>query len=418
MKLNLDKIVSAVTGRNPLLTEEETLCLYPSINVMMTANGKYKPCCKWVDTLHNEGEELQAPRHTIEDAWKSSELVDLREQLKAGKKPDKCSVCWKEEESGIRSMRYDSFSYRPSKESVANPKAPIRLDIYPSNICNLKCRICSPEYSTRWIAEAKETQGIEEETHLNLNKDNLDILKDWLPNVVEIGLFGGEPLFMKETLMLMEYCVEYGFSKNITLLINTNGTIYSDNLMKVFMAFKRVLINFSIDDCGQRFEYQRSGAIWETTVQNIKSYVDNKANYGNHSIEYKMCCTVSALNVFYLPEYLSWVSATFPGMSVYLNFLHGPYSLAMRNLPTKVKQRIAEKLSSTESALKVEFEEGVTRTWDNVLNMLNAPAEQPSELFFNELERGDTYRKESFQNVFPEYWELLQPFNPNAEATD
>jgi MoaA/NifB/PqqE/SkfB family radical SAM enzyme len=410
MKKSLDKIVSLVKGRNPLLSEKETLCLYPSINVMMTANGKYKPCCKWVDTLHNDGEELQAPKHTIEDAWNSSELIDLRKQLQEGIKPDKCSVCWKEEESGIRSMRFDSFGYRPTKESVAKPEAPIRLDIYPSNICNLKCRICSPEYSTRWISEAKETQGIDEETHLNLNEDNLNILKSWLPNVVEIGLFGGEPLFMKETLMLMDYCVENGYSKNITLLINTNGTIYSDKLMKVFSAFKRALINFSIDDCGERFEYQRSGAGWASTERNIKSYVVNKENFGGHGIEYKMCCTVSAINVYYLPEYLSWVSKTFPGMSVYFNFLHGPYSLAMRNLPDEVKKKVAEKLTNSESSLEVIFEEGVTRTWENVLDMLNAPAEQSSNQFFKEIDRGDTYRKESFQAIFPEYWELLKPF--------
>jgi MoaA/NifB/PqqE/SkfB family radical SAM enzyme len=407
-----DKLISAVKGRNPKIREEEALCLYPFINVMMTANGSYKPCCKWVETLHDNGRELKSPSDTIEDAWNSSEMQELRRQLKSGQKPEKCKVCWEEEKNGIRSMRFDSFGYRPNKESIKEPKTPIRLDIYPSNICNLRCRICSPEYSTRWIQEAKETQGIEEETHLNLNDQNLELIKSWLHNVVEIGLFGGEPLFMKETLSLMEYCVEQGFAENITLLINTNGTIYSDKLMQTFAQFKRVLINFSIDDLGKRFEYQRSGANWTKTEENIKAYLDGRKKYSAKGIEYKMCCTVSALNVYYLPEYLSWMAENFPGMMVYLNFLHGPYSLAMKNLPKEVKQSVAERIRTYKIPSGMKFEDGLTRTIENVLNLLEAEAEQPADMFFNEVARGDAYRKESFREVFPEYWELLEKHAP------
>src|SRR5690606_25349305 len=122
----------------------------------------------------------------------ADEMQQLRKDLLNGKKPSKCEVCWSEEKSGIKSMRYDSFDYGLKESILKNPGVPKRLDIYPSNICNLRCRICSPEYSSKWIPEAKETLGIEEEVHLNLTPENLSLIESWLPGIVELGLFGGE----------------------------------------------------------------------------------------------------------------------------------------------------------------------------------------------------------------------------------
>src|SRR5690606_32300777 len=146
-----------------------------------------------------------------------------------------------------------------------------------------------------------------------------------------------------ECYTLMELCVAKGYSKNITLLINTNGTIYSEKLVEIFKSFKKVLLNFSIDDIEARFEYQRKGANWEASINNIKQYTLAGGYRMQDKIECKMCCTVSSLNIYYLPEYFKWMDNTFPGMAVYLNFLHGPYSLSAKNLPESVKQKVKDK---------------------------------------------------------------------------
>ncbi len=387
---------------------DNSICLYPFFNVMVTAGGNYKPCCKFFGHLSHEDKMLQSPKHTFNDAWNSSDMVKLRKELLAGKKPEGCRVCWEEESKGIKSMRYDSADYPVDAKQMEQLESPIRIDLYPSNVCNLKCRICSPHYSSKWIPEAKETLGVEEEIHLNLTEENFSQLKQWLPRMVEIGLFGGEPLYLKETIIMLEYCVENGYSRNITLLINTNGTIYSDKLMQLFKKFKKVILNFSIDDIGGRFEYQRKGAKWNEVVENLKSYLANGGSIKQSAqIECKICCTVSIFNIYYLPELLDWIDANFPGIQTYLNMLYGPYSLSVRNLPQPVKREIASKIKKYEPET-LRFHEKATRTLDNITEFLNLEPNVSFNECLKEIQRGDAYRGEKFDEVFPELFALIQ----------
>jgi MoaA/NifB/PqqE/SkfB family radical SAM enzyme len=408
MYLMLKKFIDIIYKKKKV--ESSSICMYPFMNMMVTANGKYKPCCKWSEVLTDHGKELQAPENTLLDAWNSDEMKQLRVDFLDGKMPAKCAVCWNEEKSGIQSMRYDSFNYGVDANNLNAIPFPIRLDIYPSNVCNLKCRICSPEYSNRWIEEARDTLGIDEEVHLNLTRENQDQIEKWLPNIVEIGLFGGEPLFLKECYALMEKCVELGYSKNITLLINTNGSIYSKKLIDIFSKFKKTHLNFSIDDIEERFEYQRKGGKWHHTLENIKKYLTSGGTSHKDIIECKICCTVSSLNIFYLPEIFELISNEFPGMAVYLNFLHGPYSLSAKNLPLAVKSIIKNRLIKNKKFLDIQFDAKQTRTLENIIDFLDLESNIPFSEFFNEIQRGDKYRNESFENTFPEFWEIIKSY--------
>src|ERR1043165_3873920 len=398
---------------NPILKtnleegKKRSLCLYPFFNSMITASGHYKPCCKFTGHLSHEGSLLQAPEHTFNDAWKCSDIALLRQQLLNGQKPEGCRVCWDEEKQGIPSMRFDSFNYGVDSKRLVNISSPLRLDIYPSNICNLRCRICSPHYSSKWIQEAKETLNIKEEIHLNLTSENFSLLQDWLPNVIEIGLFGGEPLFMKETVAIMEYCREQGFSRNITLLINTNGTVYSERIMTLFKSFKRVILNFSIDDIGKRFEYQRKNADWNEVVENLEAYLKNGGGITEgDQIECKICTTVSIFNVFYLPELLLWLAQNFPGIKVYLNMLHGPYQLSVRNFPEHVKKPVEQKLFNFQLS-EAQNKSYTIRTVNDVVEFLRLIPNLSFDQCLNEIKRADNFREEKFEQTFPELAALL-----------
>lgn len=405
----LNKLFSTFTSDQPLVAREnDSLCLYPFFNVMSTASGHYKPCCKFNGHLAHRGVVLQTPQHTFNDAWTSDDMQRLREELMRGEKPEGCKVCWDEESKGIKSMRFDSYDYGVTKKQLETTAYPTRIDLYPGNICNLKCRICSPHYSSKWIQEAKDTMGIVEEVHQNLTDENFAQLKQWLPRIKEIGLFGGEPLYMKETVTMLEYCAGQGFSKNITLLINTNGTIYSDKIMQLFRQFKRVVLNFSIDDMEQRFEYERKGAVWSEVVRNMQAYLSNGGSIRELAqIECKICCTVNIFNIYYLPELLQWIDAHLPGIKVYLNMLHGPYSLSAKNFPQQVKDAIAKKLSDYKP-VSLDFNEKTTRTLDDVVEFLSLKPNLPFNECLKEIERGDAYRKESFAAVFPELNDLIR----------
>ena len=142
-------------------------------------------------------------------------------------------------------------------------------------------------------------------------------------------------------------------------------------------------------------------------VENIGAYVAEGGYRHKDQIECKICCTVSAINVYYLPEFLEWLNDTFPGMKVYLNMLHGPYELSCNNLPKPIKEIVKQRLIDMPK-LNISFDSEQTRTIENVLDFLDSKPTVPFQSFLKEIERGDRYRKEDFKSVFPEYWELLR----------
>jgi len=168
----------------------------------MTADGKYKPCSKHGEFITNKGAVLKAGESTLEDAWDSDYMTKLRSNFKNEVRSLGCRECWKEQDIGLKPMRYDSYSYPIPEHQVENPQKPMRLEINSSNVCNLKCRICMPSASHKWIDEARDLYGWNEKVHFNMNKVNVGITKDWIPHLIEIGLFGGEPLKSEENIEL------------------------------------------------------------------------------------------------------------------------------------------------------------------------------------------------------------------------
>ncbi|MBK8698404.1 MAG: SPASM domain-containing protein [Saprospiraceae bacterium] len=205
--------------KNP---SESDFCYYPFFQVLMTAEGKFKPCSKHETFITHQGEVLKAGASTLEEAWNSDYMQILRDNFHKNVRMDGCRECWREQEMGLKPMRYDSYNYPVPDAQAIDPKLPMRIEINASNICNLRCRICFPTASHRWIREAKEVYGWKEDVHFNMLPENITAIHSWVPNLIEIGFFGGEPLMAKENIDLMRYCVDTGHSKHITILLNTN----------------------------------------------------------------------------------------------------------------------------------------------------------------------------------------------------
>ena len=53
-----------------------------------------------------------------------------------------------------------------------------------------------------------------------------------------------------------------GYADNIEIHYNTNGTQFPEEFIETWRKFRKVEIAFSIDNLGERFEFERSGAKW------------------------------------------------------------------------------------------------------------------------------------------------------------
>lgn len=396
----------ALPMRDP---EKSDFCYYPFFQVLMTAGGKYMPCSKHETFITHNGRILNSEKDSIEDAWDSDYMQELRESFHVGKHMKGCHECWREEGMGLRSMRYDSYGYKVSRAQVKNPIMPMRVEINASNICNLRCRICMPTASHRWIPEAKKLYNWNEETHFNMTPQNIEAIKSWVPNFTQIGLFGGEPLMSHENIDLLRYCVETGHSKHISILLNTNGTVYSDEIVQIFLQFQKVFINFSIDDIDERFEYQRSGASWNEVVQNMKSYLKHGGHTDVDIIEAKICCSVTNMNIWHFPEYFQFMNEHFPQMPVYWNLVYAPWEFSIEILPEEIKEKIRTRLRNYVKTTYCMSREK-TKTIEDLILFLDNKTDKDFNSFFQKIKRHDEYRQENFASTFPEWWDIIKGY--------
>jgi MoaA/NifB/PqqE/SkfB family radical SAM enzyme len=426
-KYGLD-VLSVIGTTGPDYTDNlqkrvpENLCLYPFTHFQLDPDGRARPCCKYkVGDPSWQKDVPKLPEVDIGELWEQKEFQDLRDAFLRNERPSGCKACWDEEAAGIPSMRLTR-----EKGGKEHPYAtffhhiprlyPKTLDLKLSNLCNLKCRICTPFLSTQWMKEIIDlkvsdmgdvktfTSNAREK--FSENPNNEEILKQWAPSIEYLEFYGGEPLMQQEHDKILRIINEYGTPSNTSLYYNTNGTICDEEFFKLWAPFKEVGINFSIDDIGSRFEFQRKNAKWDEVLQNISQYKELAAKY-NVNIILKFYTTVGILNVLYLKEFFEFIKDY--DMQVVLNLVHYPHHYSIVNFPTEIKDIIKEKLLSIDvSNMLTAWSPSI----DNIINFMYG-AEYDVKLlktFFDKTQIHDEYRNESFSKTFPELNEMLKKY--------
>jgi len=106
-----------------------------------------------------------------------------------------------------------------------------------------------------------------------------------------------------------------------------------------------VEIAFSIDDIGERFEYQRTNAVWSEVMTNIQRFRDLRKRHAN--IQLQVCSTVNVFNVMYLEELANWIDQQEFDF-VYWNMMHEAYYFSIGTLPGPAKQVAISRLQAAQ----------------------------------------------------------------------
>ena len=429
--LNLRDVINkydSVENSEAEYTEElrkqipDNFCLYPFTHFQLDPDGRARPCCKYkVGDADWQADVPKLPSVNIEQLWNQEEFKNLRADFLNNKKPAGCKACWNEEAAGIPSMRltrenggkqhpYATFFNHIPKVS------PKTLDFKLSNLCNLKCRICTPFLSSQWIKEVKDLQ-IRDMGNLDsftdnskekflANPDNTLILKQWAPSIDFLEFYGGEPLMQQEHDRILDIMATHGNPSATSLYYNTNSSICKENFFELWKKFNQVIINFSIDDIGDRFEYQRKNAKWLETLANIAQYQQLSRQHGVN-MEIRIYTTVGVLNVLYLKEFFDEIRKL--GLKIVLNMVHYPHHYAITILPPNVKDIIKEKLEMIESSNMLHH---TSPSIQNIINFMYGSEHSPDllKMFFTKTNIHDEYRNESFAQTFPEMYELLKQY--------
>lgn len=388
----------------------ESVCVNPWINLAVFEDGRISPCC-----LIEDGSEPTLNENTLSTV--SDGHRELRSSFLRGERPTACSKCWTNETAGKLSKRQnDQYVFRDHYFLIdwnqISKTDLISLDIKLKNTCNLSCRICGPRFSSRWYDEMSKHPEIYPEINRYKNikiewTESTD-QKLWSEleqignNIRYITFSGGEPLLDKAHVKLLQYMIEQGISDKVRVHYNTNATVYAKNLVEIWEQFRSVELSFSIDNVGNKFEYERHGAEWAQVV----SVVDQYLTLDRRKFSFNINNTVSVLNI--LDLYDLYRFALNKNLNLSFNMLTDPLQLNIVNLNSQQKQFVAEKLQSIDDFDFKKLAEPVI-AYLHSTNSSNCSSQD----IVDYLSRTDQVRGQSFESTHTELTRLLQTTGEN-----
>jgi MoaA/NifB/PqqE/SkfB family radical SAM enzyme len=387
----------------------EKICILPWISIETSPIGTARPCCLALDEITRvNGTKYLLRENSLEEIYHSPYMQKLRREFLNGNKPETCQRCWDEEAAGRTSKRMNSRIrlkeyYNSIDFQNINPDQLWFIDLKLGNICNLKCRICGSWSSSKWAKEEIDyiPELLDRKTHLAYIylKDGAwpretevfwDNLKTLLPNIKYFEFTGGEPFLIEQHFELLRYAVEQGYSKNIEIHYNTNGTVFPESA-ELWSNFKHVEIAFSIDNVGDQFEYERYGADWNLVQANIAKFTAMRSN----KISTQLCTTMNIQNVYYLPELCEWISTqTFD--HVYFNMLHDPWHMCISKMTAPAQKLVINRLAEHEFNPKYRAE--ILRIVQFIRNGEGSDGQE----FLRKMQTTDDYRRQSFLTTHTE----------------
>lgn len=368
----------------------DSICTSPFTNLEIITNGNYRPCCQADQQFfYDNDKKMNVLTHSVSDVWHSESYNNFREEFLQGEKPSVCHLCWQAESAGLTSKRQRELkrdiAFTTDFFNIQN--SPIELDIKLGFSCNSKCRICYYGRSSTWYKEDKKFSKNLPDLH-EIDYTFATTTEFWntfgkdFKNLKKIKLIGGEPMLDKKHISLLKT-----LPKDVIISYNTNGTIYDENLVNELKTFENVNLSFSIDNIGEKFNYERHSIIkWDTVTSNIQKYK-------NCNFDLDIVCTISIFNVLDLDDVANYASTN--SIDIDFQFLDRPEYFSVLNIQNTapiIKKLYASKFQSVQK-LAEYFSDKPYR-----------------ELKFEleaELKKIDIRRNENFEYTYPEMHKIL-----------
>lgn len=373
-------------------------CIFAWRGLSTDVNGSIRPCCRYAQPEEQDQYSMPWMKDGfIGDLFNGKQLVKLREALLRGEKVPECKSCWIEEAAGNRSYRQHNNDFFVTMYDETfdinqlNSNVPVYLDLKLSNVCNLMCRMCSPQASSMIQKESERLNpSFKGDPYWKASKivgtSNEDDFVQWLPYIKAITITGGDPFVGKENKDIIQLICDRGYANCIDVHFNTNGMLMPTGYLDLLTNFKKVSIAFSIDDIGDRLSYQRHGADQKTFEENW--------NKVPSSMRKHIYITVNNYNVWYLLESFSY----FKSLTNYISydFVHDPAYLNISHLNSRVKDLIIKKYTNAGNCF-----------WTKLINFIQIESDDLTADFINHAIRVDKTRNEDFFKVFPEWASVL-----------
>lgn len=390
----------------------ESFCGEPWNNIEVDPQGDFKICClanlgDYGMAHDKDGKIMHILTHSFKEAQNSETHKSHRLELSNNIKPKRCRNCYDAEDvtKGYEdwgSMKYTGRSKRQriikanpffsdkfivadtaseyTEEDGSTSVPLLSLDVRFGNLCNYKCIMCSPEFSSLWYEDWTELakviasdplyapiarRHVDPITKEPIRRKSVDkvytIYKDehsrykmkgmdpwwenpiwWekfdeiAPDLRKIYFTGGEPFLVPAMHECVDRLIALGNADKMQLLIDTNLSVLNKPLLEKFKKFKKLLLCVSLDDTEDRFNLIRNPGNYETVYNNLVHLKEN-----NIPIFYVSAC-IGVASIFTMKRVLEVADGL--GIDANFRFLEGPSFLDLRILPSSMKQEIIDTL--------------------------------------------------------------------------
>ena len=404
--------------KKSLLNDSAAFCMAPFVHQNVAVHGEVFPCC--VAAVNNLDKALGNLKEgdTLKQCWNSKNSMQLRNDLLNDKKNPLCRLCYEWESVGKESTRqfmnkkYAKFFHlveATDDNGYLEQHELAYLDLRLSNLCNLKCRICTPYLSSAWYSDAIKMDIIDEDWAKTVKpfEDTASLfeqLEPLLPRLEKIHFAGGEPLITDHHNTIVQYLIENDLT-HIELSYNTNFSRLSYkkvNFIDVWKKFKKVTVCASLDGTGQRGEFMRKGLIWDDVISLRQQMLKETPH-----VYFEINPTVGILNMWHMPDFFrEWVDEGLLKLNqLNLYYLFEPEGYNVRRLPSEFKKEIAVKYREfIDDYLKPKGQKAnkAVGQFENLLEHMFKEDLPMLEEFYDYNDKLDEIREEDLWVVFPE----------------
>jgi len=420
----------------------KVFCILPWIHLAVFPEGTAKLCCVANRRIEEKDMPMSLQSSALEKIWNSEYMRTVRHSMREGKPVADCTGCYDAEKDLGASRRthsnalwaselgadFDSLVEESARLGDCAARPPIYYQLIPGNLCNLKCRMCFPIFSSKIAQDEVHSHwsaplfgGTPEPAHASVAglgqgtgrlpngpwyRDDAWVREVLLKNADEIrGIYftGGEPMIEKQVEKILDHFIEKGVERNITLEFNTNCTVLRESMLKKLQTFKKVILSLSLDAYGAYHEYIRYPSDWRI----ISGNVERLAALAGDQLHLSAGPVLQVYNALNLSEVLRFLDK----MNVHyrVTIASTPWFLAVDVLPAGIRHVAAERLRVYAAERRADETQAHVLSVANYLETVDIRRTEDSlrtlMLFTNDLDAG---RDQNFREVHSEMVTLLK----------
>ena len=204
--------------------------------------------------------------------------------------------------------------------------SPQRLDLRVNSKCNLQCKMCH-----NWKGES----GVYQDYF-----DGEKFPQDFLQNLKEISLLGGEPFIQNSTFELINKVSDV--NPNCLWLITTNLNYDFDKIAPYLKKMRLSTLQMSLDTLKPKVysEIRRLGN-FDLAMKNIDHFIAFRKEYElsrKESFRLQASFCIQKDNYQEIKDFLSFCKAK--GINVHFQFAYQPYDVSLLSLPQEEQENI------------------------------------------------------------------------------